>query len=106
MTVVTDADRIADLTEKFRVQIQGIQELTGDNPSNEVIRALLPLVGATLDALQDLEQQVFSWRLNLWLAGRRNTPPIPNPELGRLCGVTDVNVMKQLRKYRDTNPND
>lgn len=101
----TTLDPVAGLTDlmvKLRAQMLAVQATTSHQPDNDTIREVLPVVGETLAVLQQLEQIAFEWRMSLWRQGRSNTPPITNPELGRLANVSEVAVMKQLKKYRDS----
>lgn len=101
-TTLDPVGALSDLMVRLRAQILMVQAHTADRPDNDTIREVLPVVGETLAVLQQLEQIAFDWRMSLWRQGRVNQPPITNPELGRLAGVSEVAVMKQLKKDRDS----
>lgn len=88
------------MIERLRAQLQMIKD-TAPLTDPETVREILPVVAGTLKALQGLEEWLFTWRLQAWQAGRALVPPITNPELGQLGGVSEVAVMKVLRKARD-----
>lgn len=92
---------VNDILDRLGTHLDHVRLLVAD-PDAATIRQVLPVVGQTINTLKDLEEFCFAWRLDLWRAGRRLTPPITNPELGQMAGVSEVAVMKVMRKDRDT----
>lgn len=101
MTTRVDAiTAVEEIIDALRTRLQSLRD-TAPLTDPETIREILPVVAGSLRALQDLEEWLFAWRLHAWQAGRALRPPITNPELGQLANVSEVAVMKVLRKSRD-----
>lgn len=69
-----------------------VHEMTADD-----IRELLPVVTSILRTARATEEWMMDWRASLWSQARELNPPITHPELGRLGGVSEQQVMKTLR---------